>query len=332
MSVTLAELAARFDCELHGDGDTLVDTVGTLDNAAGRAISFLANPQYRAALQRTRAAAVILKPGLETDCPVPALLASNPYATYARIARFLHPVPGHKPEIHPTAIIDDDANVAATARIEAHAIIGADTRIGDGVSIGPGVVIGRNVSVGAGSRVHARVVIMDDTEIGERCVLHPGVVLGADGFGFAPEESGWVAVPQLGKVVLGDDVSIGANSAVDRGSIDDTVIESAVIIDNLVQIGHNVHIGSQTALAGFAGVAGSARIGRRCLIGAAVLINGHISICDDVFITMHSTVLRSIDEPGKYSSSFDTDKADRWGRNAVRFRRIDEQLRRRNKG
>jgi UDP-3-O-[3-hydroxymyristoyl] glucosamine N-acyltransferase len=331
MSVTLAELAARFDCDLHGNGETLVDTVGTLDNAAGRAISFLANPRYRAALQRTRAAAVILKPGLEADCPVAALLTSNPYATYARIARFLHPAPAHEPGVHPTAIIDEDADVAATAQIGAHAIIGAQTRIGEGVSIGPGVVIGNKVSVGAGSCIHARVVIMDDTQIGERCVLHPGVVLGADGFGFAPEEAGWVAVPQLGKVVLGDDVSIGANSAVDRGAIDDTVIESAVIIDNLVQIGHNVHIGSHTALAGFVGVAGSARIGRRCLIGAAVLINGHISICDDVFVTMHSTVLRSVDEPGKYSGSFDTDKAERWGRNAARFRRLDEQLRHRKK-
>ena len=329
MSVTLAELAARFDCQLHGDGDTLVDTVGTLDNAAERAISFLANPQYRDALRKTRAAAVILKPGLEADCPVAALLASNPYATYARIARFLHPAPTHEPGIHPTAIIDDDASVAPTARVGAHAIIGSQTRIGDGVSIGPGVVIGEKVSVGAGSSVHARVVIMDDTVIGERCVLHPGVVLGADGFGFAREETGWLAVPQLGRVVIGDDVSIGANSAVDRGSIDDTVIESGVIIDNLVQIGHNVRIGEHSALAGLCGVAGSVRIGRRCLIGGAVLINGHISICDDVFVTYHSTVLRSIDEPGKYSSSFDTDKAERWRRNAVRFRRLDEQLRRR---
>ncbi len=225
MSVTLAELADRFHCELHGNGDTLVDTVGTLENAAGRAITFLANPQYRAALGRTRAAAVILKPGLETDCPVPALLASNPYATYARIARFLHPAPEHEPGIHPTAIVDDEASVEPTARVGPHAVIGSQTRIGDAVSIGPGVVIGKNVSIGDGSCIHARVVIMDDTEIGERCVLHPGAVLGADGFGFAPEESGWVAVPQLGRVVLGDDVSIGANSAVDRGAIDDTVIE-----------------------------------------------------------------------------------------------------------
>lgn len=331
MSVTLAELAARFRCELHGNGDTLVDTVGTLENAAGRAVSFLANPQYRGALRKTRAAAVILKPGCEVDCPVAALLTANPYATYARIARFLHPPPAHEPGIHPTAVVADDARVAATAQIAANAIIGSQARIGDHVSIGPGVVIGENASIGAGSCVHARVVIMHDTEIGERCVLHAGAVIGADGFGFAREEAGWVAVPQLGKVLIGDDVSIGANSAVDRGAIDDTVIESAVIIDNLVQIGHNVHIGAHTAVAGMVGVAGSARIGRRCMIGAAVLINGHISICDDVFVTMHSTVLRSIDEPGKYSSSFDTDKAERWGRNAVRFRQLDKQIRRREK-
>jgi len=331
MSVTLAELAARFGCELHGDGDTLVDTVGTLGNADGRAVSFLANPKYLAGLRKTRAAAVILPRGRETDCPVAALLASNPYATYARIARFLHPAPALKPGIHSTAVVADDAQIAATAEIAAHAVIGSQTHIGDCVSIGPGVVIGDNVSIGAGSRIHARVVLMDDTQLGERCVLHPGAVIGADGFGFARDEDGWVAVPQLGKVVIGDDVSIGANSAIDRGSIDDTVIESGVILDNLVQIAHNVRIGEHTVLAGMSGVAGSAQIGRRCMIGAAVLINGHISICDDVFVTIRSTVIHSIGEPGKYSSSFDTDKAERWRRNAVRFRQLDERLRGRKK-
>ncbi len=329
MSVTLAELATRFGCELHGNADTVVDTVGTLDNAAERAISFLANPQYRSALQRTRAAAVILEPAFAEGCPVAALITTDPYVTYARIARFLYPAPAHEPGIHPTAVVDDDADVAATAQIGAHAIIGAQTRIGEGVSVGPGAVIGNNVSIGAGTYIHARVVLMDDTRMGERCVLHPGAVIGADGFGFAREETGWLAVPQLGKVVIGDDVNIGVNTAIDRGSIDDTVIESGVILDNLIQIGHNVRIGEHSALAGLCGVAGSARIGRRCMIGGAVVINGHISICDDVFITYHSTVLRSIDEPGKYSSSFDADKAQRWRRNATRFRRLDAQLRRR---
>ncbi len=331
MSVTLAELAARFGCELHGDGGTLVETVGTLDNADGRAISFLANSQYRAALGKTRAAAVILEPGLEADCPVAALLTATPYATYARIARALHPAPASEPGIHPTAVVADDAQVATSAHIAAHAVIGSRTNIGEGTSIGPGTVVGDDVSIGAGTRIHARVVLMSETEIGERCVLHPGAVIGGDGFGFAREEDGWLAVPQLGRVVIGDDVSIGANSAIDRGSIDDTVIESGVIIDNLVQIGHNVRVGEHTALAGLCGVAGSARIGRRCLIGGAVIINGHISICDDVFITFHSTVLRSIDEPGKYSSSFDTDKAERWRRNATRFRQLDARLRRQKK-
>ena len=328
MSVTLAELATRFDCELHGDGDTLVETVATLENAAGRAISFLANPKYRVALQRTRAAAVILKPGLETDCPVATLVAANPYATYARIARFLNPAPPFEPGIHPTAVVADDADVASTARVGAHAVIGSRARVGESVSVGPGAAVGENVSIGAGTTVHARVVLMHDIQIGARCVLHPGAVLGADGFGFAREGDNWLAVPQLGRVVIGDDVSIGANTAIDRGAIEDTVIESGVIIDNLVQIGHNVRIGEHTALAGLCGVAGSVQIGRRCMIGGAVLINGHITICDDVFVTYHSTVLRSIEEPGKYSSSFDTDKAERWRRNATRFRRLDEQLRR----
>jgi len=310
MSVTLAELAERFGCELHGDGATRVDNVGTLANAGGRAVSFLANPRYLADLGRTKAAAVVLEARHRDDCPVSALVAPNPYATYARIARFLHPLPAFEPGVHPTAVVAADADVAATAHVGAHAVIGAGARIADAVSVGAGAVVGSRVAIGAASILHPRVTVMGDSVIGERCVLHPGVVVGSDGFGFAREDQAWIGVPQLGRAVIGDDVDIGANTTIDRGTIDDTVIGPGVKLDNLIQIGHNVRVGAHTAMA--------------ALCGGAVVVVGHLTICDDVLVTFHSTVLKSITEPGTYSGALAADKASRWRRNAARFGRLAE--------
>ena len=332
MSATLAELAARFGCELEGDGSVSVSSVGTLSGADSRAVSFLANPLYSSQLRQTHAAAVILEPRYRSDCPVAALICANPYATYARIAAYLRPASAVEPGIHATAVVAADAVIAETAYVGPNAIIGAGARIADGVSIGAGAVVGANVSVGAATRLHARVVVMDECQLGERCVVYPGAVIGSDGFGYAREQDGWLAVPQLGRVVIGDDVHIGANTTIDRGAIDDTIIESGVKLDNLIQIAHNVHIGAHTAMAALCGVAGSAHIGERCMLGGAVVVVGHISICDDVLVTFHSTVLRSITEPGTYSSGLDVDKAARWRRNAARFRKLDEQLKRRSRG
>ncbi|HEX9876527.1 MAG TPA: UDP-3-O-(3-hydroxymyristoyl)glucosamine N-acyltransferase [Gammaproteobacteria bacterium] len=324
MSVTLAELAERFGCELHGDGATRVDNVGTLANAGGRAVSFLANPRYLADLGRTKAAAVVLEARHRDDCPVSALVAPNPYATYARIARFLHPLPAFEPGVHPTAVVAADADVAATAHVGAHAVIGAGARIADAVSVGAGAVVGSRVAIGAASILHPRVTVMGDSVIGERCVLHPGVVVGSDGFGFAREDQAWIGVPQLGRAVIGDDVDIGANTTIDRGTIDDTVIGPGVKLDNLIQIGHNVRVGAHTAMAALCGIAGSTRIGKRCMFGGAVVVVGHLTICDDVLVTFHSTVLKSITEPGTYSGALAADKASRWRRNAARFGRLAE--------
>jgi len=332
MPATLAELAAQFGCELEGDGAAVVDTVGTLADASGNAITFLANPHYRAQLKSTRAAAVILEPRYRDDCPVAALVCSNPYAVYARIAAFLEPLPLREPGIDATAVVSRDADIAETAFIGPNVVVGPGTRIGEGASIAAGTVLGASVSVGAGTRLQPHVVVMDRTVIGQRCVVQPGAVLGSDGFGFARDGGRWVPVPQLGRVLIGDDVHIGANTTIDRGAIGDTVIESGVILDNLIQIAHNVHIGTHTAMAAMTGVAGSTRVGARCLIGGAVVVVGHITICDDVMVTFHSTVLRSITEPGTYSSGFDADKASRWRRNAARFRRLDEQLKGRRDG
>jgi len=327
MAVTLAKLAAQFDCELRGSGELTVDSVGTLAEADERCIAFLANPLYRQQLKSTRATGVVLEAKFADECPVAALVSQNPYATYARIAAFLRPRAPAKPGVHPTAVIADDATIASSASIGAHVHIDAGADIGANVVVSPGACIGAGAQIGPDTRVGPRVVVMDRSLIGSRCVLHAGAVIGSDGFGYARENDKWLAVPQLGRVVLGDDVDIGANTTIDRGTIADTVIESGVKLDNLIQIGHNVHIGEHTAMAALVGIAGSTRIGARCMIGGAVVIVGHISICDDVMVTFHSSVLRSIDVPGTYSSGIDADAAGQWRRNAARLRKLDSELR-----
>jgi UDP-3-O-[3-hydroxymyristoyl] glucosamine N-acyltransferase len=328
MPANLAELAARFDCELRGDADLVVETVGTLSGAGDNAITFLANPLYREQLAGTRAAAIILEEKFEADCSVAALLTPNPYATYARVARFLHPPAAPEPGVHPSAIVAADAVVAASVQVCAQAVIGAESELGESVVVGPGCVIGAKVRIGADTRIHARVTVLDRVTIGERCVLHPGVVVGSDGFGFAQDDGAWLSVPQLGTVMIGSDVSIGANTTIDRGTIEDTTLEDGVIIDNQVQIAHNVRIGAHTAMAAFSGAAGSTQIGERCMIGAATVIVGHLTLCDDVMVTFHSTVTRSITTPGTYSGGLPADEASRWRRNAARFRSLDELARR----
>jgi len=326
MPATLAELAGRFDCELRGDGDTIVAGVGTLTGAGADAITFLANPLYRKQLQTTRAAAVIIEPRLVEHCPVAALVSDNPYAAYARIAGFLCRKPAHSAGVHPSAVIAADVALGENVYVGPNVTIESGARLATDVSIDAGAVIGPDVRIGPGTRIESRAVLMRDTQIGARCVVHAGAVIGSDGFGFAREDARWLAVPQLGRVTIADDVDIGANTTIDRGTIEDTVIEEGVKLDNLIQIGHNVRIGAHTAMAAMVGIAGSARIGARCMIGGAVVIVGHVSICDDVMVTFHSSVLRSITEPGTYSSGIDADVASRWRRNAARLRKLDHYL------
>jgi len=326
MPATLAELAGRFNCELRGDGGTVVDSVGTLTGAGADSITFLANPLYRKQLEATQAAAVILEPRLVDHCPVAALVSDNPYAAYARIAGFLCPRPARAAGVHPSAVIAADVAVGENVYVGPHVTIESGAQLAADVTIDAGAVIGPDVRIGAGTHIEARAALMRDTQIGARCVVHAGAVIGSDGFGFAREDTRWLAVPQLGRVTIGDDVDIGANTTIDRGTIEDTVIEAGVKLDNLIQIGHNVRIGAHTAMAALVGIAGSARIGARCMIGGAVVIVGHVSICDDVMVTFHSSVLRSITQPGTYSSGIDADVAARWRRNAARLRRLDRYL------
>ena len=329
---SLGELAVRFGCTLKGDPDVRVSRVGTLARADADSLSFLANPRHRRFLSETKAGAVVLTPDLAAECPVPALLSSNPYATYARMARVLHPGPAVEPGRHPAAVIDPAADIDATASIGPCAVIGARVRIGARVVIGPGSVVLDDVQVGADTRLTANVTLCTAVVIGERCLLHPGVVVGADGFGFAPDRGTWVKIPQVGSVRVGNDVEIGACTTIDRGAIEDTLIEDGVKLDNHIQIGHNCRIGAHTVMAGCTGVSGSASIGQRCMIGGMVGIAGQLTICDDVVVTGKSFVSGSINKPGYYSSGLAVDETARFRKNAARFHNLDEIVRGLRKG
>lgn len=325
---TLAELAARFGLSLHGDGDIAIAGVATLAHAGAGQLGFLANPRYRSELMHTRASAVVLH---ETDAgaaPVACLIAADPYAAFARIAALYDPRVRPATGIHPTAAIDPSASIDPGASIGAFVSIGPRSSIAAGAIVGPGCVIGEDCVVEAGCELVARVTLVCRVRLGRRVLVHPGAVLGADGFGLAMDATGWVKVPQLGGVVVGDDCEIGANTTIDRGALDDTVLEEDVRLDNQIQIGHNVHIGAHTAMAGCSAIAGSARIGRHCLIGGGAGVLGHIELCDRVTITAMSLVTHSIRTPGEYSSGTPIQDNRAWRKNAARFKQLDALARR----
>ena len=328
MAVTLGELAEQVGAELHGDALCRIDNVATLQNAGKGSISFLANPRYRKHLLNTSASAVILTAEDLEACPAAALVTSNPYACYARVARLLQPLDSWKPGIHASATVSDKAEIAASAWIGPQAVIGDGVIVGENVFIGPGCVLEHDVLVGDDSRLSANITLCHAVQIGKRALFHPGVVIGSDGFGIANDEGRWVKVPQLGSVRIGDDVEIGANTTVDRGALEDTVIEDGVKLDNQIQVAHNVVIGAHTAVAGCVGIAGSARIGRHCSIGGNAGILGHLEIVDNVHITAKSLVTHSIREPGLYSSGVPLQVNRDWRRNSVRFKQLDDLARR----
>lgn len=325
---SLAELAEICGAQLRGDARVRVHAVATLEHAGPGSIAFLSNPHYKRFLGSTRASAVILAPGDADACPVPALTVQNPYLAYARVAALLMPVaPARSGQdadarVHPGAKIAGDAWVAPGAVIEEAAVIES------GAAVGPNCVVMRAACVGEHTRLVANVTLAERVRIGKRGLIHAGAVIGADGFGIARDGERWVKVPQLGSVIVGDDVEIGANTTIDRGALEDTVIGNGVKLDNQIQIGHNVHIGEHTAIAGCVAIAGSAHIGKRCMIGGAAGIVGHIEIADDVTITAMTLVSRSINEPGVYSGSAPMDRAAQWRKNSVRIRQLDELARR----
>ena len=328
MSVKLGELASRFDCELVGDPEVIVDNVAGLQNAGPGSLSFLSNPAFKKQLSDTKAAAVVLRGPDAGDSPVASLISDNPYADYARMANIIHPPPSHEPGIHGSAVVAASASVASSAHIGPNATIGENAIVGEKAYIGPGSMVGPDSVVGEGCRLIANVTLVRMVSIGARGIVHPGVVLGADGFGNAMTPDGWVKVPQLGGVRIGDDVEIGANSTIDCGAIDDTIIEDGVRIDNLCMIAHNVHVGAHTAMAAMTGISGSTKIGKRCLFAGQTGVVGHISICDDVVVGGQAVVSKSITEPGVYAGSFAAEPAKEWNKKVARFRRLEQLVHR----
>ena len=328
MTFTLAELARRFQGKVRGNPELKIERVAALDDAGPHDIAYVSDRKYLPQLTRTAAGAVILTEADANGFNGTALIVENPHLCFARAAALLHAVPAFQPGVHATAVVAAGAKVAATAYIGPHAVIETGVTIADGAYIGPGCIVGAGVVVGAHSRLVAQVFVGARCVIGESCLFQPGAVIGADGFGYARDGERWHKVPQLGRVVIGNEVEVGANTTIDRGSLNDTVIGDGVKLDNLIQIAHNVQIGENTAIAALAGIAGSATVGKRCTIGGQAGINGHIEIVDDVHITATSLVSSSIAKPGVYSASLKAEPAEKWRRNAARLRHLDDMARR----
>ena len=322
MPISLGELATRFGCELIGDPDIDVSTVASLLNATSDSLTFLTSAALKKQLPATKAAAVILRPGDAVDCPVAALLHDDPYACYARMAALICPPPAYAPGVHATAVVDESATVAASAHLAPHVVIGERSTIGENVYVGPGTVIGPDCSIGDDCRFIANVTLARSVHIGKRGIFHPGCVLGSDGFGNAATSEGWIKVPQVGGLRIGDDVEIGASSTIDCGAIDDTVIENGVRVDNQCQIAHNCHVGAHTVMASSVAIAGSTIIGKRCMFAGFAGAKGHMTICDDVVALGRATLTKDITEPGTYGATFAAEPAREWSKKVARFRRI----------
>lgn len=316
----LDEIVARLGGTLEGDGGLVVSQVGSLQSANSHQIAFLANPKFREQLRQTNAAAVIVSPRFADATTLPRIVHPNAYAYYARVAALLNPPRCAAPGVRAGAVIH--SGLPRSASIGENAVIGKAVTMGENVTIHPGCVIGDGVSIGDDSIIYPNVVVYHDCVIGRRAVIHAGAIIGADGFGFAKDGERWVKIPQIGRVVIGDDVEIGANTSIDRGALDDTVIADGVKLDNQIQVGHNVHLGEHTALAGCVGIAGSTRIGKRCTVGGAGMIIGHLELADDVHVSAGTMVTRSLRRPGQYTSIFPLEEHQEWLRNAAQIKRL----------
>lgn len=328
MGTRLENLVERLGGQLTGDPNTEVSGIAPLDGADASHITFLSNPRFRKQAAATRAAALILSPAdsaaIGSAYPGARILCDNPYAYFARAAAFFAEQRAIAPAagIHSSAVVEPGAQVAASASIGPHVVVEAGAVIGEHCVIGAGSFVGRGAKVGAATLFHPRVTFLAGCEIGRRGILHSGAVIGADGFGFASENGAWLKIPQTGRVVIGDDVEIGANTSVDRGALDDTVIEDGVKLDNQIQIAHNCRIGAHTAMAGCVGVAGSAIIGKHCTFGGAAMVLGHLTIADNVHISSGSMVASSILEPGQYTGFYPLAKKAEWEKSAVLVRNL----------
>lgn len=323
-TLRLAEIAEKLGGTVEGDQDTLISGIATLDQAQRGNLSFLSHPRYKAQLLETRASAVIIARSLRDSTPIPRIVCEDPYLYLARALELLYPEAVPDSGIHPTAIVADSALVSASAAVGPNCTIGAGATIGDGACLEAGCSIGEGSVVGDYSRLHPNVVLYPGVKIGARSLIHSGAVIGSDGFGMARSPEGWRKIPQIGGVVVGDDVEIGAGTTIDRGALSDTIIGNGVKMDNQIQVGHNVKIGDHTAIAGCVGIAGSARIGRWCTIGGGAVVLGHLEICDDVHIGAGTVVMKSVTAPGHYAGLFPMQARETWARNAARIRHLEE--------
>ncbi|MBP6095487.1 MAG: UDP-3-O-(3-hydroxymyristoyl)glucosamine N-acyltransferase [Methyloversatilis sp.] len=324
MPARLGDVVAQLGGELHGDPDCVIEQVASLEAAGRQHIAFMSGPKYRKALDQSLAGVVIVSPVDGTGLVRFHIRVRNPSLYFARVAQLLNPEPIFVPGIQSGAMVAPDAVIDPSAHIAAGAVVGARVRIGAASVIGAGSVVGDDCVIGAATRLHARVTLYASCVVGDRCVLHSGSVIGADGFGFAREaDASWVKIPQIGRVLIGNDVEVGANTTIDRGALDDTVIGNGVKLDNLIQIAHNVHVGEHTAMAACTGVAGSTHIGSRCMIGGSVNIMGHSEIADDVIVSAVTFVSKSITEAGVYTGSLPSMEHREWSRNFARIRQLD---------
>ncbi len=321
---SLKEIAAHFGGLILGNPETTVNQVATLENAQAGHLAFLANIKYRPQLSATRASAVIIGASDKEVTDLPRIVCDNPYVYFAKVSALLNPVVIFVPGIHPSAVIAEGACIDPTAHVGPHVVIGTNSKVGAGCVIMEGCSIGTEVSIGINTRLYPNVVVYHNCILGNRLVAHSGVVIGGDGFGIAMDEGRWLKIPQIGRVVIGDDVEIGANTTIDRGALDDTVIEEGVKLDNQIQIAHNVRVGAHTAIAACVGIAGSASVGRHCRIGGGTGILGHTQIADNVEISSFTMIGKSIREPGTYTGIFPFSSHEVWRKNAAQLRHLDD--------
>ena len=322
MEISLGELVGRLGGELVGDPAVSIKQIATLDKAGEGDLAFLANPKYRAALESSQASAFILSPKAAGLTDRPRILATDPYLYFARAAQWFNPPKRPAIGIHPSAVVASP--LPASVSVGPNAVIGENCDIGENCVIGPGCLIGDGVQIGADSWLHAGVKIYAACVIGARAIVHSGAVIGSDGFGFARDgDKHWVKIPQIGRVVIGDDVEIGANTTIDRGALDDTLIGNGVKLDNLIQIAHNVQVGDDTIMAGHSGIAGSSHVGRRVMVGGQAGIAGHLVVGDDIVVSAGTIVTKSLDKPGVYTAMLPQMPHADWVRNFAHLRRLD---------
>lgn len=323
MRYILAEIASKIQATVHGDDNCVIEGLATLVGAEQHQIAFLSNAKYQHQLTDTKAGAVIITADLVDHCPTNALLMADPYLGYARLAQLFDTTPSAADHIHPTAVIAATATLGDNVCIGANAVIETDVRLADGVTVGAGCFIGKNTVIGKNTSLWANVTVYHNIVIGEQCLIQANTVIGSDGFGYAPAEGGWQKIPQLGSVIIGNGVEIGASTTIDRGALDNTEINDGVILDNQIQIAHNVIIGENTAMAACSVIAGSTRIGKNCTIAGLVGINGHINIADGCVFTGMTMVTKDINQGGVYSSGSPAQANKEWHKTNARIRKLD---------